>query len=306
MGDITLRQIEAFIAVASCGSFSRAAEELFLNQSTVSTHIGELEHSLGVRLFIRGSRKVSMTEEGMLAYPLARKISEDCAELATMFGDAGQLLLLGASSVPGRYLLPGYMTQYIKQQPDCRYQLRLGDTEQVHELLKTGEIRIGFVGAMSDREGTEYYPLAEDRLVMIAPNENAYKQMKSSGCFGRELLSRPMIAREEGSGTDRSLMDYLRETGYPTEQLNIVARVNDPEAIKQMVSQGAGIAVISARAVEKEAREGSLLIFEIDSTPLRRNIYLAWRRDTAFAAGETEFMHFLKKECGAAGTLTPV
>ncbi|MBO4330508.1 MAG: LysR family transcriptional regulator [Oscillospiraceae bacterium] len=292
MGDITLRQIEAFLAVASCGSFSKAAEELFLNQSTVSAHIGALEQSLGVRLFVRGGRRTALTEEGRRALPKAKRIADDCSKLSNLFGEEDRLLVLGASSVPGRYLLPEYTARFLRTHPVYRYQLRLGNTEQIHAMLGSGEIRIGFVGAMLDTDNTDYYPLAEDRLVVITQNSPEFMRLKRNGCSGRELLDRPLIAREEGSGTDRSVLEYLKRTDYPEEKLNIVARVEDPEAIKRMAAEGAGIAVMSARAA---GTDGSLLCFELGPEPLRRIIYLALRRGEEYTAWEKEFIAFLKK-----------
>ncbi len=293
MGDITLRQIEVFLAVAERESFSKAAEELFLNQSTVSAHIGALEQSLGVRLFVRGSRRAVLTEDGERMYPAAKRIADDCSKLSHMFVRSDRTLMLGASSVPGRYLLPEYTAEFLRIHPGYRCQLRLGNTEQIHAMLKAGEIRIGFVGAMLDTEDTDYFPLAEDRLVVITQNSPEFRQLKKKEHTGRELLDRPIIAREEGSGTDRTVLDYLDNSGYPAEKLNIVARVEDPEAIKHMVAEGAGIAVLSARAAESS---GELLCFELDKTPLRRNIYLALRRGEVYTAWEKEFIAFLKRK----------
>ena len=138
MNDISLKQLEIFVAVVEYGGFTRAAEELFFNQSTVSAHISLLEQALGKELFVRSNRRhVRLTKEGEQVYPIARRILNDCAALRTLFSDADSapVVALGASTVPGQYLVPGYLAAFLKREPEFRYSLRRGDSEQVHRML---------------------------------------------------------------------------------------------------------------------------------------------------------------------------
>ena len=162
MNDISLKQLEIFVAVVEYGGFTRAAEELFFNQSTVSAHISLLEQALGKKLFVRSNRRhVRLTKEGEQVYPIARRILNDCAALRTLFSDADSapVVALGASTVPGQYLVPGYLAAFLKCEPEFRYSLRRGDSEQVHRMLKSGQIAVGFVGAVSEPENVDYFPL---------------------------------------------------------------------------------------------------------------------------------------------------
>lgn len=131
MNDISLKQLEIFVAVVEYGGFTRAAEELFFNQSTVSAHISLLEQALGKELFVRSNRRhVRLTKEGEQVYPIARRILNDCAALRTLFSDADSTpaVALGASTVPGQYLVPGYLAAFLKREPEFRYSLRRGDS----------------------------------------------------------------------------------------------------------------------------------------------------------------------------------
>ena len=117
MNDISLKQLEIFVAVVEYGGFTRAAEELFFNQSTVSAHISLLEQALGKKLFVRSNRRhVRLTKEGEQVYPIARRVLNDCAALRTLFSDADSApaVALGASTVPGQYLVPGYLAAFLK------------------------------------------------------------------------------------------------------------------------------------------------------------------------------------------------
>ena len=208
MNDISLKQLEIFVAVVEYGGFTRAAEELFFNQSTVSAHISLLEQALGKKLFVRSNRRhVRLTKEGEQVYPIARRILNDCA----------------------------------------------------------------------------------------APNNEHYRAFRERGVYGRELLlEEPFVSREEGSGTDTSLQNYLRTLGLSHDMLHVVARVDDPEAIKQMVSGGVGVAVLSALAVEQEVQNGTLLAFEMDKSALKRTIYLITLKSQQLSRMEQKLVDFLK------------
>ena len=295
---LSIKQLEAFTSVVECGSFSRAAEELFLSQSTVSAHVSSLEKALGEPLLIRGERRpVELTAAGSRVYPLAKKILSDCGELQMLFQTGGEdtPLLLGASTVPGQYLLPGYLASFFRRCPHLRYKLQRGDSASIHRLIQNGDVRLGFVGARLEPEAYEYIPLARDTLVMVTQNNERYRRLRERGTLGKELLSEPTVAREEGSGTDRTIQNYMRAIGYPRDELRILARVDDPETIKRMVSEGMGVSVLSALAVEREVAEGKLLAFPMDPDGLHRDIFLIHRRDALLSTIERQFVDYLKK-----------
>ena len=123
MVDITLKQLESFVMTAEMSSFTRAAEALYLTQSTISTHIATLEQILGCRLIQRRSRqKVVLTEEGNRVYAEARDILDRSRALQEIGSrERNRMLVLGASTVPGQYLLPELMAGFQSCEPDSRY-----------------------------------------------------------------------------------------------------------------------------------------------------------------------------------------
>jgi DNA-binding transcriptional LysR family regulator len=302
MNELNLKQIEAFVAVAELNSFTRASEKLYLTQSTVSTHIRTLEQSLGVPLFVRSTRRrIRLTADGQRIYPAAKRVLADCQTLMGLAQneEAALPLSLGASTVPAQYVLPGLLADFLKRRPDSRYLLKRGDSVQIHELLKNGEIQIGFVGTMLEPDTLDYDPLAEDKLVLITENSGRFRELKRQGIWGRALLSEPTVAREEGSGTDRTVRNYLLENGFPMEELRIVARIDNPEAIKSMVARGVGVSVLSALAVHEEVAAGKLLQFEMEPGGLTREIYMVRRRNTACSRLTQQFIRFVKSRSAA-------
>ena len=295
MLEINLKQLEAFVTTAEFSSFTKAAEALYLTQSTVSAHINAMEQTLGVRLIQRGSRrKVQLTSEGKQAYDMAKEILNRCQSLQNLGNTIEQCqLAVGASSVPSQYLVPELMLGFLAKNPDSRYVLQRGDSDKIHRLLKQGDVRIGFVGAAQDRENYNYHVVAGDRLVLITANNDHYRKLKAAGTSGRELLHDPMILREISSGTRKAMEAYLTRLGVPVRSLDLVAQIDNTEAIKSSVSRGIGVSVVSELTVREELESGKLLSFDLDAGGLFRNIYLCWRKDVMLTGVEKKFVEFV-------------
>ena len=296
MVDFTIKNLEVFLAVVDKNSFSLAANELYLSQSTVSTAISTLENTLGVTLLVRNARRrIELTEDGKLLYPIARRIVEDCDTLQSMFNGKERmpLLLIGASNVPSQYILPDLMSDFLKICPSCRYVLEQGDSMQIHQLLERGSIRIGFAGSRQEDPRFAYTTIAKDRLVLVTQNNERYAAMHQSGVLGKELLEEPMIAREDGSGTEGAFIEYLQRRGYPADALRVIARLSNTEAIKRMVSRGAGTAVLSHLAIDDPAQK-ALLAFELDDPAPQREIYMIYRKDCKLTDQERQFIAFVR------------
>lgn len=298
MLEINLKQLEAFVTTAEYSSFTKAAEALYLTQSTVSAHINSMEQILGVRLIQRGSRRrVQLTAEGRQAYDMAKEILNRCQTLQNLGNTIEQCqLAVGASSVPSQYLVPELMSGFLSKNPDSRYVLQRGDSERIHQLLKQGDVRIGFVGAANDRDNYNYHVVTGDRLVLITPNTERYRKLKNSGTSGRLLLREPIILREVSSGTRKAMEAYLNRLGVPVRSLNLVAQIDNTEAIKSSVSRGMGVSVVSELTVREELESGKLLSFDLDAGGLFRNIYLCWRKDIVLTSVEKKFVDYVRSQ----------
>lgn len=296
MLNINLKQLEAFVATAEYSSFTKAAEELFLTQSTVSSHISTLEKTLGIRLIQRSARqRVALTEEGERVYRDAKDILERCQALQDLKNHSQQnQLVIGASSVPGQCLMPEIMGDYLSLHPDCRYVQLRGDSIRIHQYLAQGKARLGFVGVASNPREYHYHPVAEDRLVLITANKEPYQTLHRSGTSGLELLDRPMILREESSGTRQEMERCLRNMGISPESLNVIAQIDNPEAIRSSISRGLGVSIMSVLAAREYLLAGRLLSFELGDQGAYRNIYLTWRKDAALSPAEQTFLEFVQ------------
>ena len=297
MVEFNLKQLEVFVTVARLGSFTQAAQALYLTQSTVSAHIQALERGLGGPLFQRGARRqVCLTWLGERALPMAWEILDRCRGLQALAqSDGEEVLTLAASTVPAQCLLPALMAGFSKCRPGCRFRLRKGDSAQVHRLLEEGSASIGFVGAALDQAAYRYQPVLEDKLVLVTANLPRFRALRERGAMGRALLEEPMLCREPGSGTRQRFDAYLERLGIQPSELRVVAQIDQPEAILGAVESGLGVSVCSALVVQDRVERGSLLTFELEEEGFHRSLYLAVRRERELSPLELAFCHFVEE-----------
>jgi DNA-binding transcriptional LysR family regulator len=294
---INLKQLEAFVATAEFSSFTKASEELFLTQSTVSSHVSALESALGIRLIQRSARqRVMLTKEGEQVYREAKEILERCQALQDLKNQSQEdKLVIGASSVPGQCLLPEIMGDFLEVSPDCHYVQLRGDSAKIHQYLAQGKANLGFVGIATNPREYHYHSVAEDRLVLITANKEPYQTLHRSGTSGLDLLTMPMILREENSGTRQEMERYLLRNQISPEDLNVIAQIDNPEAIRSSVSRGLGVSIMSVLAAREYLLSERLLSFELGDQGAFRKIYLCWRKDALLTPAEQKFLDFVQQ-----------
>jgi DNA-binding transcriptional LysR family regulator len=260
-----LRLLEIFCRVYKERSFSGAARGLELTQPTVSSHIKELEESLGTPLFDRLGREIQPTEAGRYLYEHARPIVNAKRQLVEkMAGYLNRMegnLTVGASSVPGECLLPGIMTGFHERHAGVRAALRISDTARTIEDLRHGDIELGIVGAAVPDDDLQFEPVAEDALVLVVPGTAAWKNRTRLTL--RELRTLPLILREAGSGTRTVLERALARRRLTLGDMNVAAELGSLGATKEAVKQGYGVSFISALAVASEREAGMVTVAEL-------------------------------------------
>src|SRR6266852_5892757 len=155
----TLRQFEVFLAVAKAASFRAAAETMHLSQPALSQHVAEMERELGARLFDRLGRKVALTEAGRILEEHALRLFASVTSAREAVADLSELkggsLVIGASTTPGIYVLPGIIAAFQGKYPRVVLSLRLGNSALIEELIRRNEVDLGVVGGHPLRPGEE-------------------------------------------------------------------------------------------------------------------------------------------------------
>jgi len=268
---LDLRQLEVFCRVVEKRSFTLAGSDLGLAQATVSERIAALESTVGLRLLDRLGRSAVPTRAGEKLYDRAlhmlRLRDELLADLAGYGTDEAGTLEIAASTIPGEFVLPELTARFRKDRPRVLVRVKVGDSHWVGERVLAGEVECGVVGAEPDAPNLDAKALWPDALVAIAPPDHPLAHARA---IPRDLLlEQPLILREPGSGTRRTLENALGPRA--ADLLRVVAEFGSTTAAKRAVAAGHGISVLSAVAVEQELRAGTLVQLDVQPPlPVRR------------------------------------
>jgi DNA-binding transcriptional LysR family regulator len=261
-----LRLVEIFCCVCEEKSFSKAAERLHLTQPTVSSHIRTLEQQTGAVLLNRLGREATPTRVGALLYQHGCRIMEAkrvlAEDLDRFLNRLEGQLPIGASTIPGEYLLAPLVGEFHSAHPRIKIQLHIRDTAEILERIRDGRIELGFVGARyDDMPDFQYQEFAGDRLVLVVPATGKWRGCTEVGI--EQFCREPLVMREAGSGTRTIFERRLEQAGRRPRALNIVAEMGSTSAVKQAVLAGIGISVLSDLAVQSEVRAGLLKIVSL-------------------------------------------
>ena len=271
------RQLEAFIATVDHRSFSAAAEALYLSQPTISSHIQALEGELQTKLIRRTTKKFEITPEGQQLYEYALALIRLQQKAVSELSNTGvRELHIGASSVPGQCILPSILADYRTSHPSSNFRITNADSMDIIQKVESGTLDLGLVGMCTESKHCVFEPFAVDELVIATPN-NEYFQTKYNGKFSPNLLKEPMIMRTEQSGTKQEAERLLQKFGLSEQDLNIVASMNDAEALRNCIIHGLGVSIVSHKMVMQQEQQGTLLIYKMDQYVKPRKFYLVYQ-----------------------------
>lgn len=289
-----INKLKVFISVFKLKSFSRASEELYLTQPTVSDHIRSLEEELGCRLFDRIGRSIIPTREAEILFDKAVDIVEKTNNLkniisASKSNISGELVV-GASTIPGTYILPYAMFRFVKEHPEVHFKTIISDSKDIIEKVTRHELIVGIVGAKLISSMINYIPFHDDELIAVAsPSLTKYRETSL-----RSLIGLPIVLREEGSGTRKETERILETKGINIEMFHISGILGSTEAVKEAVKAGMGFSIISKVAVEDELRYGDLVEIKISDVKLKRKFYIVTHRKRTIPQVYNVFIEYLK------------
>lgn len=271
--NITLRQLEVFIAVARCGSVSQAANQLYLSQPAASMAIAELEKLLGDRFFDRRGRKLHLNEKGRALLPLSvdiinrvdeieRKFSQKSNELAGVFK-------LGASTTIGSYVLPQLLNLFIKEFPEIEVSLDVHNTEEIIKKILDFDLDMGIIEGTCHNASIDVIPWRKDRLAIFCAPSHPFA--KKETITPEDLMSAKWILREAGSGS-RAIFENAM-TGI-VDNLDVMLELGNTEAVKNAVESGIGISCVSIFTLERSIKHQELVELKTPFVDLSRFYYI--------------------------------
>ena len=279
-------QLRAFHAVASEGSFTRAAEALHVTQPTLSGQVKALEERYGVKLFDRRGRRVYPTELGQTLLDLTRRLFSLEAEAEQVLGAAkglkrGHLRL--AADAPFHVI--GALSAFAKRYPGIRLSLTIGNSEEILDALVEHRADVAVLANIPEDPRVYAFPFRRDRLIAFVERDHPWAGRASVTL--KELAGRRLVLREIGSTTRRLFENAMAARGLA---LGEVLEVNSREAVRETVAAGLGIGVVSESEFGSDRR---LVPLSIEAEELAMTEYvacLAERRDLSLVRAFLEIL----------------
>jgi DNA-binding transcriptional LysR family regulator len=288
---------EVFLAVASKLSFSKAAEELYVSQPSISKHIKILEDQSGVALFERKGNSISLTKSGEKLFAhlqraklIQKNILSDFTSTKHNLEVKGDLKI-GASTTVSLYILPKILAAFHREFPKANVLLINRNSENVLKALHEHEVDLAFVENSMRVTSVRSSPFMFDNIIAVCSKNVSIKPTMEI----ETLKSSPLALRERGSGTLAALADNLKTLDIKLGDLNIIARLGGTEALKNYLIAGEAIGFLSRIAVEKELASGDLIELHIPGLNIRRDFYFVMRQGEESMGLSKSFVRMAKQ-----------
>ncbi|MEA2589697.1 MAG: hypothetical protein QOH66_2624 [Actinomycetota bacterium] len=277
---MNLDQLETFMVLARCGSFTRAAVQLHLSQPAVSRHIQKLEQELGVTLLTRRRGRIELSEAGERVRSYAEDVVGGHERLVAELGEqpsrlAGDLRIV-ASTTPGEFLVPGLVSAFTANHPRVSPRIQIADSTEVVAQLRSRKADVGFSGIKFPGRDLVHRHIATDEIVLAVPPDHPFAPRSSVELS--ELAGQPFLTRETGSGTHLSFLALLAEHGLEAPRYRPVMVLSNTAAIVSAAANGYGIGLVSCLALAGRGPGGPVAV-RITGLPLTRSLFLVVEKD---------------------------
>ncbi len=289
-----IRQLETFCTIVRLGSFSRAADDLYITQPAVSMHIKELEKELGISLLERGGRTIRLTQPGEMLHRYALRILRLAEEAKyaiseAALGEQGRVVV-GAGATTTIFTLPPILQSLRTQHRKIEVIIQSGTSKQVAEMVRTGEVDLGLVTSPVGEEDLIVEPLLDDDVVAIVSSDHRLAGRKQVALT--EFAHEPLILFVRGTGF-RAHLDAIFASGGVTPQVQM--ELDNVEAIKALVEIGVGASLVPGVSVRSQAQQAQLAVVEIVDLPhLSRRLSLIHRKDKYLTPAIERFLEAIR------------
>jgi DNA-binding transcriptional LysR family regulator len=285
-----LKQLSFFLEVATAQGFTRAAEKLHIAQSALSISIGKLEDELGVVLFVRGKRKVSLTAEGEVLAVHAREILQGVVKARQEIEDVRGLLKgevnVGLTPMLSSFFFPKIIAEFKRSHPGLQIAVRGDSAWDIQRLVESGAIDLGIIVGPVPEE-LEAHHLVREEVVACVHRHHPYAQAKKLPL--RTLLSQPLIHFKEGYSLREIIDELARKEGITPL---VMAESNLFSLIRSLVKEELGLAFFLKMAL---ARDAEVTAISCDP-PLYLDLSIAWKKNARLSPANRAFLNFLIQE----------
>ena len=290
---ISLRQLQVFEAVARHLNYTRAAEELFLTQPTVSMQLKKLETDIGLALTEQIGKKVSLTDAGKGLYQASRDILDTLGRFEMLVDDqkglkTGELRI--AVVTTAKYFAPRLLGKFCQEYPGINVSLEVCNREHILDRMNHNLDDLYLIGKPPESSELEFRPYLANPMVVIAPDTHRLAKRKAIPLA--EIAKEQFVIRERGSGTRVALEQLFASAGY---KINVRMELGSNEAIKQGISGGLGISVLSQHTLTRGDLH-DLSVLDVEGFPISWQWYVGHPRKKRLSVVAKTFIDFMYRE----------
>ncbi|MEG0668450.1 MAG: LysR family transcriptional regulator [Clostridium sp.] len=295
---MNLSYLRSFYITVKCNSISKAAKELHLSQPGLSMQLQSFENEIGSKLLNRSNKGVELTEEGKLVFEFGESmlsLQDNLDRKLKNLKENKSKLSISACKSLGEQILPCSIYTFKEIHFNIDVSMEVDNSTNILKRLQNHDTNIGIIHGINDiPDNVVTETMMSDKLVLVSGKNSLIDSITIN-----ELISLPLILREDGSGTLSVLDKALKKQNLSVNNLNVLLSLNSPESIKSSVVSGRGYTFMPELSIAHELRTGALKKINIEGLTIPFDYYLALRKNYCLADSEEKFLAFLtsKKRC---------
>ena len=294
MKPITLHQLKVFEAAARHGSFTRAAQELYLTQPTVSIQVKQLTQAIGLPLFEQVGKRLFLTDAGKELHSTSQAIFERLSQMEMTIADLkgmkqGYLRL--AVITTAKYFIPRLLGPFCQNYPGINVSLKVKNHEQLLERMDDNLDDLYILSRPPEEDDLEVTAFLDNPLVIVAPAKHILAGVKDIPV--QRLAEEHFILREQGSGTREAALQFFQANGV---EIQVKLDLGSNEAIKQAITGGLGLSVLSYHTLTSVGSTHDLTVLDVEGFPIHRQWHVVYPKGKQLSVVATTFFEYLLEE----------
>jgi DNA-binding transcriptional LysR family regulator len=299
-----LRTLRSFVAVASAGSISGAAESQHIAQPALSVQVKQLEQQLGTALFERHARGVTLTAAGdrflVHAIGILRNVDMACEDIRSAVGEPGGRVAIALPQSVAKFVTVPLVQEVVRRWPKIQLQMVEMSTGYIPDQLVRGQIDIGVTFGADDDVRIQFKHLIDEDLVLVTSTRQLSTlqippQAVNQGIALTSIGSLPVILPTTVHSLRRRIQEYLSKENVT---LNVIAEVNAIPELIELAVAGVGSTILSYAAVNEHMASGRLLALQVKDPHMTRSIYSCRSRTLPMSIAATKVQELLHKTIG--------
>ncbi|MCL2852705.1 MAG: selenium metabolism-associated LysR family transcriptional regulator [Defluviitaleaceae bacterium] len=292
-------QVEAYVKVIELASFSKAAEAIFMSQSSVSIYISSLEKELGATLINRSTKEVTPTLAGRMFYENAKELLalkyNTIQRIKSLSGNFSGEINVVASSVPAQYILPKIIACFNNVYPDVSFNVKQVESFDLPRQIASQKAEIGFLGGVVGEDKCDFREFMTEKMIFIAPYN---KEISDSREYSLEeiLYEHNFVSREKGSGARFQYESFFLEQNIDLNKINTGVSFDNNQSIINAVINGLGISIVSEFAARTFIEQQMIMVIKLQAKLPERKFYFVLKKNYSRSHLIELFIDFITNE----------